>query len=78
MHVHPPLITILLVSNFFLMQSIVLEVVEETTEKNIRMETSSIHSESTGSQLDQIFTLQSKSHPHVSLFYAIHISNIFG
>jgi len=60
------------------MQSIEREAVEETIEKNTSMATSSIHSESTSSQLDQIFTFQTKSHPHVSLFYAIHISNIFG
>jgi len=59
------------------MQSIEQEAVEKTIEKNTSIATSSIHSESTSSQFDQIFTSQTKSHTHVSLFYAIHISNIF-
>jgi len=60
------------------MQSIEREAVEKTTEKNTSIAVSSIHSESTISQLDQIFTSQTKSHLHVSLFYVINISNIFG
>jgi len=55
------------------MQSIEREAVEETIARNTNMAASSIHSESASSQLDQ-----SRSHSHVSLFYAIHISNIFG
>jgi len=60
------------------MQSIEPEAIEETIAKNTNMAASSIHSESASSELDQIVTSQSRSHPHVSLFYAIHISNIFG
>jgi len=59
------------------MQSIELVVVEKAIAKNTNMESSSIHSESSSSQLDQTVTFQSKSHPHVSLFYTIHISNLF-
>ncbi|XP_052725000.1 uncharacterized protein LOC108320768 isoform X2 [Vigna angularis] len=50
----------------------------ETIAKNTNMEASSILSESATSKLDPIVTLQRKSHLHVSLFSAIHISNIFG
>ncbi|KAK7382358.1 hypothetical protein VNO80_01209 [Phaseolus coccineus] len=45
-------------------QSIEREVVQKTIQKNISMGASSIHSESTRSQLDQIFTFQTKSYPH--------------
>jgi len=61
MHVHRPSQPI-----FFLMQSIEQEVVEETIAKNTNMVASSIHSESASSQLDQVVTSQSRSHPHVS------------
>nr|XP_007153040.1 hypothetical protein PHAVU_003G002400g [Phaseolus vulgaris]ESW25034.1 hypothetical protein PHAVU_003G002400g [Phaseolus vulgaris] len=44
--------------------SIEREAVEKTIEKNTSITTSSIHSESTSSQFDQIFTSQTKSHTH--------------
>ncbi|XP_068462026.1 uncharacterized protein [Phaseolus vulgaris] len=44
--------------------SIEREAVEKTTKKYTSTAVSSIHSESTSSQLDQIFTSQTKSHPH--------------
>jgi len=50
--------------------------VEETIARNTSMAASSIHFESASSHLDQIFTSQRRSHSHVSLFYAIRISNI--
>jgi len=77
MLVHLSLITILEYVSFFLMQSIEREAVEETIEKNTSMATSSIHSESTSSQLDQIFTFQTKSHPHVSLLCNSHFQHIW-
>jgi len=53
---------------FVLVQSIERVAVVETIAKNTNMAGSSIHSESTSSQLDQIFTSQSKSHTQVSLY----------
>jgi len=53
------------------MQIIERVVAEDTITKNTNMAISSIHSESTSSQLYQTVTFQSKSNAHVSLFYTI-------
>nr|XP_007153041.1 hypothetical protein PHAVU_003G002400g [Phaseolus vulgaris]ESW25035.1 hypothetical protein PHAVU_003G002400g [Phaseolus vulgaris] len=53
-----------IVSSSKIPQSIEREAVEKTIEKNTSITTSSIHSESTSSQFDQIFTSQTKSHTH--------------